>query len=249
MRRARLLLLDAEIALQEAENNLRLAQADLRTRFRLDVTEARQLLAQFLSVRPPGLIAKSVSSVNAVQAIELQVRQSVHDIEAIDAELWPVLNLNIDSTLFDLGDFESEYEILGRLSLRMPLYDGGSNKARLSEASWRLRELGQDKRRQLQDLENELADLAQQHDDALSLITDLLMRRTSIDERLESLLVLSESADVPRLTIAEAILDRRSAAERLLNTRATLEIIRINNLHLNDELSPTMNMTVGGGTC
>ncbi|MGC6473364.1 MAG: TolC family protein [Candidatus Puniceispirillaceae bacterium] len=139
VRRARLLLLDAEIALKEAENNLRQSKEELQTRFRLSEEEALLLLDQFLAARPNALLSKAIETLKSVQAIELQVRRSVHDIEAIDAELLPVLHLNIDSTIFDVADFESEYEVLGRLSLSMPLYDGGSNKARLSEASWRPR--------------------------------------------------------------------------------------------------------------
>lgn len=249
VRRARLLLLDADIAQKEAENSLRQTTEELQTRFRLSVDEALRLLDQFLSVRATGLLTKPIESLKSVQAIELQVRQSVHDIEAIDAELWPVLNLNIDSTLFDIADFESEYEILGRLSLSMPLYDGGSNKARLSEASWRLRELGQDKRRQLQDVENELTDIAQQYSDIRSLIRDLQTRSQAAEERLSSLLALSASAEVQRISIAEAYLERRSTQERLLNNRATLELLRINNLHQLDELNQLLKMNVGDGTC
>jgi len=249
VRRARLLLLDAEIALKEAENNLRQSKEELQTRFRLSEEEALLLLDQFLAARPPALLSKAIETLKSVQAIELQVRRSVHDIEAIDAELLPVLDLNIDSTIFDVADFESEYEVLGRLSLSMPLYDGGSNKARLSEASWRLRELGQDKRRQLQDVENELADILQQYTDTLSLIRDLDERVIAGEERLESLLALSASADVQRISIAEAYLERRTTQERLMNNQATLELLRVNNLHQLDELTPLLNMNVGDGTC
>ncbi len=249
VRRARLLLLDAEIALKEAENNLRQTREELQTRFRLSEEEALALLDQFLAVRPAALLSKPIETLKSVQAIELQVRQSVHDIEAIDAELLPVLDLNIDSTLFDIADFESEYEVLGRLSLSMPLYDGGSNQARLSEASWRLRELGQDKRRQLQDVENELVDILQQYNDTISLMRDLDERARAGAERLESLLALAATADVQRITIAEALLERRSTKERLMNNQATLELLRANNLHQLDELNRYLNMTVGDGTC
>ena len=169
VRRARLLLLDAEIALKEAENNLQQTREALQTRLRLSEEEALELLDQFLVVRPRALMSKPIETLKSVEAIELQVRQSVHEIDAIDAELLPVLDLNIDGTVFDIADFESEYEVLGQLSFSMPLYDGGSNKARLSEASWRLRELGQDKRRQLQEVENELVDILQQYNDTISL--------------------------------------------------------------------------------
>lgn len=249
VRKIRLLLLDAEIALKEAENNHLQAVESLKTRFRLRPDDARLLLEQFFLARPHQLVNKSTQTVNAVHAIELQVRKSVHDVEAIDAELWPVLNLNIDGTMFDVGDFESEYEVTGQMSLTMPLYDGGSNKARLSEASWRLRELGQDKRRQIQDTENEMTEITQQFTDVSILIADLEGKLVSLGERLVSLTVLSESSDIPRISIVEAILESRVSQERLLTNLATLEILRANNLHFTDELSVVMNIPSGERTC
>ncbi len=249
VRRARLLLLDAEIALKEAENSLQQTREGLQTRFRLSEEDALDLLDQFLVVRPQALMSKPIETLKSVEAIELQVRQSVHDIEAIDAELLPVLDLNIDGTIFDIADFESEYEVLGQLSFSMPLYDGGSNKARLSEASWRLRELGQDKRRQLQDVENELVDILQQYNDTIEVMHDLQDRAQAGEERLESLLALAASAEVQRISIAEAYLERRSTQERLMNNQASLELLRANNLHQLDELNPLLNMNVGDGTC
>ena len=68
MRRARLLLLDAEIALKEAENNLQQTREALQTRFRLSEEEALELLDQFLVVRPRALMSKPIETLKLYRA-------------------------------------------------------------------------------------------------------------------------------------------------------------------------------------
>ena len=63
-----MLLLDAEIALKEAENNLRQSKEELQTRFRLSEEEALLLLDQFLAARPPALLSKAIETLKSVQA-------------------------------------------------------------------------------------------------------------------------------------------------------------------------------------
>ena len=249
VRRARLLQLDADIALREAENNYQQAVEQLKTQFQFMPREALRLYAHFLLTRPEGLFVKPVQSLHAVQVIELQLRQSVYEMEAIGAEKLPVLDLNINGTLFDISDYESEYEVIGQMQMSMPLYDGGTNKARLAESSWRIRELGQDKRRQLQDTENEMIDIQNQFDETRRLLIDLASRQESVDKRLDSLIALSGSADVQRMTIAEAVMDRRSTVERYLTNQANLEILRANNMHITDELVNALNLFVGERGC
>ena len=157
VRRARLVLLDEEIRLREAETAYAQTVDDIFTQFRLDPEDALGFLSAFRKVRPVQLLPVQPETSELVHSIELQIRQSIYDFESISAELYPVLDVVVDATAFDLSDFESEYEVTGRMSVSMPLYDGGTNKARRSEASWRMRELGHDKRREIQDLELDVA--------------------------------------------------------------------------------------------
>ena len=135
VRRARLVLLDEEIRLREAETAYAQTAEDILTQFRLDPEDAIGLLSAFRQVRPARLLPVKPETAGLVRSIELQIRQSIYDFESISAELYPVLNVTVDATAFDLTDFESEYEVTGQMSVSMPLYDGGTNKARRSEAS------------------------------------------------------------------------------------------------------------------
>ena len=169
--------------------------------------------------------------------------------DRISAELYPVLDVTVDATAFDLGDFESEYEVTGQMSVSMPLYDGGTNKARRAEASWRMRELGQDKRREIQDLELDVAQTIQQFTDVRKKITELEQRLDAQQSRFDSLKVLTERSDVPRLSLAEAISEITQTRFELLNNHITLDALRTDNLHQADQLISVLNLSVGERAC
>ena len=249
VRRARLVLLDEEIRLREAETALAQTVEDIFTQFRLDPPDARQFLSMFRLLRPLQLLPVQPEMSELVRSIELQIRQSIYDFESISAELYPVLDVTVDATAFDLGDFESEYEVTGQMSVSMPLYDGGTNKARRAEASWRMRELGQDKRREIQDLELDVAQTIQQFTDVRKKITELEQRLDAQQSRFDSLKVLTERSDVPRLSLAEAISEITQTRFELLNNHITLDALRTDNLYQADQLISVLNLSVGERAC
>ena len=107
------MLLDEEIRLREAETAFAQTVEDIFTQFRLDPPDARQFLSMFRLVRPLQLLPVQPEVSELERSIELQIRQAVYDFESISAQLYPVLDVTVDATAFDLGDFESEYEVTG----------------------------------------------------------------------------------------------------------------------------------------
>ncbi|HBP74208.1 MAG TPA: hypothetical protein DD665_11560, partial [Alphaproteobacteria bacterium] len=66
-------------------------------------------------------------------------RQVGHEAESIRGSRLPKLDGVLDGTVFDVTDYEDEYEVVGRIEVTMPLYDGGTARARLRETDWRKR--------------------------------------------------------------------------------------------------------------
>ena len=141
VRETKLSVLNAEIALQRAQRRVDEGAQELRADFKLEFEEARPLVDAFLAKRTDALIEIDPQDWLAVRVLDARISGQRDDLIAIEYERYPRVDTVVESTLFDLSDFESEYQIVGRLEFSVPLYDGGSNKARQQEKSWQIKEL------------------------------------------------------------------------------------------------------------
>ena len=112
-----------------------------------------------------------------------------------------------------------------------------------------MRELGQDKRREIQDLELNVAQTVQQYADIREKISELEAKLAAQQSRFDSLKVLTERSDVPRLSLAEAISEMTQTRFELLNNEITLDALRSDNLHQADNLITVLNLSVGERSC
>lgn len=91
--------------------------------------------------RPEPLKFLEPADTSAARALRLQLATTTHEERQIKGSRYMQIDGVLDGTMFDLADYEDEYELVGRLEFRMPLYDGGTAAARLRETAWRAREL------------------------------------------------------------------------------------------------------------
>lgn len=131
----------------------------------------------------------------------------------------------------------------------MPLYDGGSNKARAAESKWRARESDASfdqvvRDRIEQDNRNRLS-----YNDALAqtdLLADQLINQQS---RLESLLALLDTRQAARLEIVDQMIAANTLEETVLTNQLELELARLISLFLSENLDGIMAQTLGVPTC
>ena len=210
LRSAKLAELDLEIKLQRAEKDLSEEIKGLKDQFGLTFSQADPLLNSFMARRPLLMPALDVLSWSQVRVQDLRIRAEMHELNALEYEQRPIMDGVIESTLFDLTDFESQYQVTGRLEFTMPLYDGGANEARQQSRNWRIRELkaarddlirnfNSDSNRLLNDIEKRseemaiidkrLEDLTKRYDSLMALLGNSLV------SRLELVRLISEIAD------------------------------------------------------
>ena len=91
----------------------------------------------------------------------------------------------VDGTIFDLADYEDEYEVLGKLEFNMPLYDGGTSWARLREADWRAREMRSTLQNHKRLHDNEMEQGKQRFTDISREIDEENMRQNELTQRLK----------------------------------------------------------------
>jgi len=249
VRRAKLLQLDAEIKMRRTENNRAQILRELDGLFGLPPEAARELLSVWLERRPVELPALVPESTLAARSLALQARAARHEREMIEAELYPSVDGVLETTIFDLRDYEDEYQLVGRLEFSMPLYDGGSNKARLDENSWRISELGAERNRVIQEKQNEEAFNRLNYGDHQAQLAALADRLTNARERLASMMALLGRSEISRFDIAQQMIELGDSVEQQVSTWLELETTRITGLHLTDRLADILNIRIGDKGC
>lgn len=249
VRQAKLRVLELELDLQETEANLQQSLTELERQFGLQASEAAAIFDYFIAHRPLALQVARTEQSRAALIHSLRAKSATLGAQAIAKEKHPVFVGRLETTFYDLGDYEDEYQMLGRLEMRMPLYDGGSNKARAAESRWRARESDASydqvvRDRIEQDNRNRLS-----YEDAraqTSLLSDQLMNQQG---RLESLLALLDTRQASRLEIIDQMIAASTLEEALLTNQLELELARLISLFLSENLDGIMAQTLGVPTC
>ena len=162
LREAQLVALDEEIAINRAQAEYDQIRERLGAEFDLDEADAADLVKTFLSHRPIGLPVLQADRSDKAHAIRLRAREVTHEAAEIRGSRYPKLDGVIEGTIFDMTDYEDEYEVVGKIEITMPLYDGGTARARLRETAWRENELKSSLEALTRDHNREMEGLAQQ---------------------------------------------------------------------------------------
>ena len=88
----------------------------------------------------------SLATVDSAQtekahALRLQIEAVDFEQRQIRTSKYMRIDGVLDAIVFDVRDYEDEYELVGKQEFKMPLYDGGAARARLREATWRQSEI------------------------------------------------------------------------------------------------------------
>ena len=249
LREAQLVALDQEIAINRAEAERDQIRERMIAEFDIDETEAHQLVQTFMSRRPVDLPVLQADRSDKAHAIRLRTREVTHEAAEIRASRFPKLDGVIEGTIFDMTDYEDEYEVVGKVEITMPLYDGGTARARLREAAWRESELTSSLEAMTRAHNREMEGLAQQFHQQTREESEALARRDELVAQLRSLEERQGKTVSSPLALARVRAEIGAAETRLVELRIDRELVRARALMIAEAIDDVLGLSMEDSSC
>ena len=249
LREAQLVALDEEIAINRAQADYDQIRDRLAAEFDITEADARDLVRTFLTRRPTGLPLLQADRTDKAHAIRLRTREVTHEAAEIRGSRYPKLDGVIEGTAFDMTDYEDEYEIVGRVEITMPLYDGGTARARLRETAWRETELKSSLDALTRDHNREMEGLAQQFHQQTREETEALARRDELVAQFRSLQERQGKTINSPLALARVRAQIGAAETRLVELRSDQELLRARALMIAERIDETLGLSMEDSSC
>ena len=249
LREARLIALDLEIEINRLDAQRAILIDQLATDFELEPADAELVVTSFWFRRPVELAVLPADRTDKAHALRLRMQVVVHEEKQIRGSRYPKLDGVLDGTVFDVTDYKDEYELVGKLEMRMPLYDGGAAKARLRETSWRNRELKSGLESLYREHDREMERLSRQFNDLQREDREARARLSELEQRMQSLLAVQGKTVASPLQIAQLQVEIGRARSRLIELEVETENVRANALLLAEQLDEVLAIRIGENRC
>ena len=249
VREIKLLLLDAELELQRTKRAVAESITQLEATYRIGYDEALPLLHLFLARSETSFPFIEPEMWREVRVLDYRIQAEQASLRAISHEGFPVLDSVFETTFFDMTDFESEYQIVRRLEMSMPLYDGGSRRAREQEKDWQLRELTSQRDEKIREHQRDQRQsqlIISQREEEISNIRSQL---DDIEARHASLEHLIQNGRAERQDIIQLILSRAQKQIALDSLLWQQEFAFVQIHWLADQLLAVLGFHSGEYTC
>ena len=172
-----------------------------------------------------------------------------HEADDIRASRYPKFDAVIDGTIFDMTDYEDEYELVGKLEMSVPLYDGGTARARLRETAWRENELKSSLDALLRTHGRETEGLAQRFNQMTREETEALARRDELAAQLRSLRERQGKTVSSPLAVARLLAQIGAAEARLAEIRFDRELLRARALLVAEQIDSVLGLSMEDSVC
>ena len=249
LREAQLVLLDQEIAINRAEAERDIILEHLETEFDLAAEDGWTLAQAFLARRHPDLAILPADRTDKAHAIRLRARGVTHEADEIRASRYPKFDAVIDGTIFDMTDYEDEYELVGKVEMTVPLYDGGTARARLRETAWRENELKSSLDALVRTHSRETEGLAQRFNQMTREETEALARRDELAAQLRSLRERQGKTVSSPLAVARLLAQIGAAEARLAEIRFDRELLRARALLVAEQIDSVLGLSMEDSVC
>ena len=249
LRQVKIIALDAEFERRAAENDQFLAQQNLTNQFTVSAQNSADIFGLFAQNRSRDLSLTSAETALTVRIFDLEAQRAAAQNQSIVAEKKPQINLTLDTRFFDLNKFGQEYEVIGGIGLTMPLYDGGANAARQQQTAQSVREALSQRRAEIRNINTEYQRFRQVFADSVEVRKQLQEKKAAQIERKESLLTISDRADVSVLELISLMVELASTAVQLDRSALDNEILFARKMHYADELLSALGFDKGDVTC
>ena len=246
---AKLLVLDADIDINRTRANRDQLIEQIKLDYDLGADDAAHVFEVYIQHRPESLQFLEPADTSAARALRLQLATTTHEERQIKGSRYMQIDGVLDGTMFDLADYEDEYELVGRLEFRMPLYDGGTAAARLRETAWRAHELKSAEQNQHRQhaADSELGALRFRQLERE--IGESSARLTELENRLISVQARQGQTAVSPLEIANLQRQIGGARTQLVELQMDREEVRSQTLFLAEELTSVLQLKIGDNGC
>ena len=249
LREAQLVLLDQEIAVNRAEAEREIILEHLETEFDLIAEDAWMLAQVFMSRRHPDLAILPADNSDKAHAIRLRARGATHEADEIRISRYPKLDAVVEGTIFDLTDYEDEYELVGKIEMSVPLYDGGTARARLRETAWRENELKSSLEALIRTHDRETEGLVNRFQQMTREETEALARRDELAAQLRSLRERQGKTVSSPLALARLLAQIGGAEARLTELRFDRELLRARALLVAEQIDSVLSLSMEDSVC
>lgn len=277
MRQARLVALEIESRLTQAERQRDLVTQAMKTQFAIAPQQAEAIFQSFTETRPdiPAIVA-GIASPQA-RLIKHNIDKARAEDERLRAERLPALTGVVTARGWDIGQknrcndlvpfghpdagqtgrdglrrrdqYCNTYEMTGAVEFNLPLYDGGANRAQRGGVSARRMGLEAELAAQQRSHDTESRRLQDQLVDELTQISETRERLDQLETQIASERLLSTRTRGNLLGLLN--LEQRLADEtaRHISLTYRAESTRMQALQLAGRLADTMEITLGEGGC
>lgn len=249
LREIKLLALDVEIEINRLTAEREQLLEALNIEYGLNDADAQHVMDIYLANRPEELAFLEATQTSQARALRLQIESVSHEERQIKGSRYMRVDAVVDGTVFDLADYEDEYELVGRLEFKMPLYDGGTSRARLREAGWRSREFKSALDTHQRKHGSEMEQGTGRFNDLRREAGEEQMRLNGLNERLESLLARQGQTVSSPMEVASLRHAIGQTSQRLIDLQIEQEIVRARILLLSESLMNVLNINLGENGC
>lgn len=249
LRESRLMELELEVAQSQAERQLELLERELQARFKLAPDQIIPFLDRFLSVRGDEVPVEASENIRSIKRLDLDLQTIDFEKRQLTGERHPNVSAHLDTTLFDVDSFGYEYEMVGRLQLTMPIYDGGSNKARKNENEWRRRGLLSERAGLIRSHTSRTQQAISDHHQATEALKEIDAQLSEMTQRFETLQAREGQTQSDPLALARLINEIAQAKAGRINQELNLELSLLQGIFFADQLGQLLNLSAGEPTC
>lgn len=249
LRESRLMELEVEISLSQTQRQMDLIEKDMMARFKLTPEQILPYMHDFLNMRPDEVLVKNSEEIRQVQRLDIEIQTINFEQRRLTGERRPNITAHVDSTLFDIDSFSHEYEVVGRLQMTLPIYDGGSNKARKNENEWRRRGLLSERANLIRNHSSQTQRVISDHRQSVEALKEINAQITEMEERLISVRAREGQTQSDPLSMARLLSELSQAKASRINQIINRELSLLQGVFFADQIGAYIDLPEGEQTC
>ena len=249
LRAAKLIGLDLEIAASRLQSQREQVIDSLDIDLGLSSGDAKHLFNIYKDRRPLSLATVDSAQTEKAHALRLQIEAVDFEQRQIRTSKYMRIDGVLDATVFDVRDYEDEYELVGKLEFKMPLYDGGAARARLREATWRQSEIKASLDKLQRGHSNETSRNLLRFQELEKEIGEQSDRLVELEARLGSLQARQGRTVTSPLEVAGVMVEINQVKTTLIQARMEQEGVRSSALFIAEKLDDVLLVNLGENGC
>ena len=249
LRESRLLELEVEISLSQTQRQMDLIEKDMLARFKLTPAQVLPYMHDFLNARPDDVQIENSENIRQVKRLDIEIQSLNFEQRRLTGERHPNITAHLDTTLFDIDSFSHEYEVVGRLQMTLPIYDGGSNKARKNENEWRRRGLLSERASLIRNHSSQTQRVISDHRQSVEALKEINAQIAEMEERLISAQAREGQTQSDPLSMARLLSELSQARASHINHIINRELSLLQGVFFADQLGAYIDLPEGEQTC